>query len=92
LKRVCGTRYKIRQYLPEDVKQVLTYVERGEVNAGVVYRTDARTAEPGIIKIVTNVSVSTPVKYPISVVSSTEHKEKAQKPLDFVTGKKDTIY
>ncbi|MGA9189936.1 MAG: molybdate ABC transporter substrate-binding protein [Methanosarcina sp.] len=73
--------------LAEDVKQVLVYVERGEVDAGFVYITDAKTAKPGTIKIVTNVSVSTPVTYPIAVVSSSEHKEKAQKFLDFVTGK-----
>ncbi len=73
--------------LAEDVKQVLVYVERGEVDAGFVYITDAKTAEPGTIKIVTNVSVSTPVRYPIAVISSSEHKEKAQKFLDFVTGK-----
>ena len=73
--------------LAEDVKQVLVYVERGEVDAGFVYITDAKTAEPGTIKIVTNVSVSTPIKYPIAVISSSEHKEKAQKFLDFVTGK-----
>jgi molybdate transport system substrate-binding protein len=73
--------------LAEDVKQVLTYVERGEVDAGFVYITDAKTAKPGTIKVVTNVSVSTPVTYPIAVVSSSEHKEKAQKFLDFVTGK-----
>ncbi|MCO5384155.1 MAG: molybdate ABC transporter substrate-binding protein [Methanosarcina barkeri] len=73
--------------LAEDVKQVLVYVERGEVDAGFVYITDAKTAKPGTIKIVTNVSVSTPIAYPIAVVSSSEHKEKAQKFLDFVTGK-----
>ena len=73
--------------LAEDVKQVLVYVERGEVDAGFVYITDAKTAKPGTIKIVTNVSVSTPITYPIAVVSSSEHKEKAQKFLDFVTGK-----
>ena len=54
---------------------------------GFVYITDAKTAEPGTIKIVTNVSVSTPVTYPIAVVSSSENKEKAQEFLDFVTGK-----
>jgi molybdate transport system substrate-binding protein len=72
--------------LAEDVKQVLTYVERGEVDAGFVYTTDVETAEPGTIKTVTNVSISTPVKYPIAVVSSSKHKEKAQRFLDFVTG------
>jgi molybdate transport system substrate-binding protein len=70
-----------------DVKQVLTYVERGEVDAGFVYTTDAKIAAPGTIKIVTNVSVSTPVTYPIAVISSSKHKENAQKFLDFVIGK-----
>jgi molybdate transport system substrate-binding protein len=70
----------------EDVKQVLVYVERGEVDAGFVYMTDAKTAEPGTIKVVTNVSVSTPVTYPIAAVSSSKNKEEGQKFLDFVTG------
>jgi molybdate transport system substrate-binding protein len=73
--------------LAEDVKQALTYVERGEVDAGFVYMSDALTAEPGTIKIVTNVSVSTPVNYPIAIVSSSENKEDAQEFIDFVTGK-----
>ncbi len=72
--------------LAEDVKQVLVYVERGEVDAGFVYMTDAKTAQPGTVKIVASVPVSTPVNYPIAVVSSSEHKEEAQKFLDFVTG------
>ena len=72
--------------LAEDVKQVLTYVERGEVDAGFVYMTDAKTAEPGTIKIITNVTVSTPISYPIAVVSASDNKEEAQKFLDFVTG------
>jgi molybdate transport system substrate-binding protein len=72
--------------LAEDVKQVLTYVERGEVDAGFVYMSDAMTAQPGTIKIVTNVSVSTPVNYPIAIVSASENKEDAQKFVDFVTG------
>lgn len=72
--------------LAEDVKAVLTYVERGEVDAGFVYMTDAMTAEPGTIEIVTNVTVSTPVTYPIAVVSASDNKEEAQEFVDFVTG------
>ncbi|KKG12041.1 molybdate ABC transporter substrate-binding protein [Methanosarcina sp. 2.H.A.1B.4] len=75
-----------RTILAEDVKQVLVYVERGEVDAGFVYMTDAKTAEPGTIKIIASVPVSTPVSYPIAVVSSSEHKEEAQEFLDFVAG------
>jgi molybdate transport system substrate-binding protein len=72
--------------LADDVKQVLVYVERGEVDAGFVYMTDAKTADPGTIEIVTNVTVSTPISYPIAVVSASENKEEAQEFLDYVTG------
>lgn len=72
--------------LADDVKQVLVYVERGEVDAGFVYMTDAKTADPGTIKIVANVTVSTPISYPIAVVSASENKEEAQSFLNYVTG------
>ena len=78
---------KNKAVLAEDVKQVLVYVERGDVDAGFVYITDAKTAQPGTIKIVTIVPVSTSIDYPIAVVSSSTHKEKAKKFIDFVTGK-----
>jgi molybdate transport system substrate-binding protein len=72
--------------LAENVKQVLVYVEGGDVEAGFVYITDAKTAQPGTIKIVTSVPVSMPISYPIAVVSSTNHQATAQKFIDFVTG------
>jgi molybdate transport system substrate-binding protein len=49
--------------------------------------TDAKTAQPGTINIVINVSVSTPIIYSIAVVLSSKNKEEAQKFLDFVTEK-----
>jgi molybdate transport system substrate-binding protein len=70
----------------EDVKQVLLYVERGEVDAGFVYMTDAKAADPGTVKIVASVPVSTPVNYPIAEVSSSNNKKEAQEFVDFVTG------
>jgi len=75
-----------KMVLAEDVRQVLTYVERGEVDAGFVYTTDAKAVEPGTLKVIANVSVNTPVTYPIAVVSSSKNKEEAQKFVDLVTG------
>ena len=72
--------------LVDDVKEVLIYVERGEVDAGFVFISDVKTAQPGTVKIVTNVPVNVPITYPITVVSSSTHKEAAQKFIDFVTG------
>jgi len=75
-----------KMVLADDVKQALVYVERGEVDAGFVYMTDAKNAEPGSIKVVASVPVSTPVTYPIAVVSSSDDKEEAREFVDFVTG------
>jgi|GEM_PF-123440 len=72
--------------LAEDVKLVLEKVEKGEVDAGFVYMTDAKAAQPCTIKVIASVPVNTTISYPIAVVSSSEHKEKAQKFIDFVTG------
>lgn len=74
--------------LAEDVKQALVYVERGEVDAGFVYMTDAKTADPEKIETVTNVTVSITISYPIAVISASENKEEAQAFVDYVTGEK----
>jgi len=70
--------------LADDVKQVLVYVERGEVDAGFVYSTDAATSEQGAIDIVATVPTVTPISYPIAVTSDSENKEEAQTFVDFV--------
>ncbi|WP_406660491.1 molybdate ABC transporter substrate-binding protein [Methanolobus sp. ZRKC3] len=74
--------------LAENVKQALVYVERGEVDAGFVFMTDAKVAEKDSIKIVASVPVSTDISYPIAVLASSEYKEESQKFVDFVTGQK----
>ena len=70
----------------ENVKQVLTYVERGEVDAGFVYLTDVDGAKPGSIDVVCSVPVSIPIRYPIAVVSSSTNKAIAENFNNFVTG------
>ncbi|WP_406655746.1 molybdate ABC transporter substrate-binding protein [Methanolobus sp. ZRKC2] len=74
-----------KSILADDVKQVLVYVERGEVDAGFVYSTDAATADPDRIEIVATLPTVTQISYPIAVVSSSENEEEAQSFVDFVT-------
>jgi molybdate transport system substrate-binding protein len=71
--------------LADDVKQVLVYVERGEVDAGFVYSTDAATADEGTIEVKATIPTVTPISYPIAVVESSEHQTEAQTFVDFVT-------
>lgn len=65
--------------LAKDVRQVLTYVETNNVDAGIVYRTDA--IESPKIKIVENIDPKThsPIIYPLGVVNGTKQKEGAAK-------------
>ena len=60
---------KSRLVLGGDVRQVLTYVESGNVDAGVVFLTDARTSAK--VKVVADApdEVNASVVYPVAVVS-----------------------
>lgn len=49
------------------VRQVLDYVSRGEVDAGIVYRSDTLAA-PGKVRIVEELTGHTPVVYPMALV------------------------
>ena len=63
----------------ENVRQVLDYVARGEVDAGVVYATDAavRSKEVTIIAAAPEASHK-PVVYPIAVVKGTKSEADAK--------------
>ncbi len=72
----------------ENVKQVLTYVETGEVETGFVYRTDAESGQKDLYEITYTVPINTSISYPIAVLSGSENKDTAQEFVDFVTGQK----
>ena len=69
----------------ESVRQALDYVSRGEVDAGIVYMTDAKQAG-GKVKAVKILSGHEPVSYPIAVVKKAAAPKEAKLFIDFVRG------
>jgi molybdate transport system substrate-binding protein len=74
-----------RIVLAENVRQVLEYVVRGEVEAGIVYGSDVSMGHGKAIVAATAPADShDPILYPIAVVKGTEHRAAAQRFIDLI--------
>ncbi|MCM3712749.1 molybdate ABC transporter substrate-binding protein [Alkalihalobacillus oceani] len=60
-----------------DVRQVLTYVETGNVDAGMVYQTDAILSDQ--VKIVAEAETAEPIMYPVGLLEGADHPEEAER-------------
>lgn len=67
-----------------NVRQVLTKVSLGEAEAGVVYRTDALSAQGSITIVAIPPESNAIADYPIAVVTGAPHPELARAWVDFV--------
>lgn len=76
---------KDKSVFAKDVKEVLTWVELGEADAGMVYQTDALVSEQ--VKIVAKAPSEshTPIIYPAAVIKETKYPEEAKAFLEFLS-------
>lgn len=72
--------------LGKDVRQVLTYVETGNADAGFVYASDARIS--GRVRVVATVpeSAHEPIVYPAAVVKTSTNQAAARTFVEFLGG------
>ncbi|MEW6698144.1 MAG: molybdate ABC transporter substrate-binding protein [Bacillota bacterium] len=72
--------------LAKDVRQVLTYVETGNVAAGMVYSSDAVMGKD--IKVVTAVPADShkPIVYPMAILKNTKNQKAAEDFAAFLSG------
>lgn len=69
-----------------DVRTVLTYVENGDVDAGIVYATDAMTSRKVHVIAEGPPEISRTMVYPVAVIKASDHVDAATKYIDFLSG------
>ncbi|CAM4298328.1 molybdenum ABC transporter substrate-binding protein [Bacillus manliponensis] len=74
----------------KDVRQVLTYVETNNVEAGIVYKTDALISEKVKIASTIQSDAHEPIHYPLGVIKNTKHKKEATAFYQYLQSKEAT--
>ena len=74
--------------LASDERQVLTYVSTGNVDAGIVYATDAQTSPEVSVVTTAPEDSHSPVIYPVATLKSSKESAEAKRFLDFLAGEK----
>jgi len=73
-----------RLILGSDVRQVLGYVENGNVDVGIVYSTDAAVTDGVTIVAEAPAEINDSIVYPVAVIESSKQVEAAREYIDFL--------
>ncbi|PZV16319.1 MAG: molybdate ABC transporter substrate-binding protein [Leptolyngbya sp.] len=74
--------------LANNVRQVLQFVESGNVQAGLVYATDAKTSSKVKVVQVIPTNLHAPIAYPIAVVKRSKNQTSARTFIQFLSSSK----
>lgn len=77
--------------LGNNVRQVLTFVESGNVDAGIVYTTDAKASSKVAVRATAAENLHSPIVYPAAVMRSSRHPDAAKKFVEFLAGDRAKI-
>ena len=77
---------KEKAVLAKDVRTVLTYVETGNVDAGIVYKTDAASSKKIKIAATAPEGSHKPIIYPAAVLSGAKQSKAAEEFLAYLSG------
>ncbi|MCR5517992.1 MAG: molybdate ABC transporter substrate-binding protein [Lachnospiraceae bacterium] len=83
---------KAKAVYGNDVKAVLSYVESGNVDCGVVYSTDALVSDKVEVVCSATMDMVSPVIYPVAVTKDSKHAKEAKEFMDYLSGDKASKY
>ena len=83
-------RVKSKLVLGNNVKSVLTTVETGDVDAGIVYITDAKNSSKVQIVAIADAKLHSPIRYPIAILKSSKAPAASRQFLEFLSSKSAT--
>ena len=69
-----------------NVRQVLTYVETGNVDAGIVYLTDAKESKSVRVGATAQENLHSPIVYPVAVLKDSKNAAAAREFVQFLSG------
>ncbi|MBS3908798.1 MAG: molybdate ABC transporter substrate-binding protein [Actinobacteria bacterium] len=70
--------------MAKDVRQVVTYVETGNVDAGFVYRSDVKNSKASRVVHVVSGELHSPIVYPVAVLAETSEPVLAAKFIEYL--------
>ncbi|MDZ7960418.1 MAG: molybdate ABC transporter substrate-binding protein [Aulosira sp. DedQUE10] len=77
---------KSKSVYAKDVRQALNYVESGNVDAGIVYLSDAKSTPKVKIVVTAPENSHSPIVYPIAVLKSSKYIDAAKNFVQFLSG------
>ncbi|MDP4177336.1 MAG: molybdate ABC transporter substrate-binding protein [Bacillota bacterium] len=77
-----------KEVLGKDVKEVLSYVETGNADAGLVYETDAKTSDKVKVVATADESTHSPVVYPMAIIKASQNVDDTKAFQKFLQGDK----
>jgi len=68
----------------KDVRTVLTYVDTGNVDAGLVYRSETTAMKSGTLVAVAPKGSHSPIHFSMAILKSSKHQEETRKFMEFL--------
>ncbi|WP_373534574.1 molybdate ABC transporter substrate-binding protein [Microcoleus sp.] len=77
--------------LGNNVRQVLTFVESGNVDAGIVYTTDAKASDKVTVRLTAAENLHSPIVYPLAIIKNSRNPAAAKTFVNFLAGDRAKI-